>query len=53
MLVFGLALMVLAIYRPQGLLPPRRTVRAKQLEHEIEALEEGARDEDEDGARHA
>jgi branched-chain amino acid transport system permease protein len=50
-LVFGIALMVLAIYRPQGLLPPRRTVRAKQLEHEIEALEEGL--EDEDGARHA
>jgi branched-chain amino acid transport system permease protein len=50
-LVFGIALMVLAIYRPQGLLPPRRTVRAKQLEHEIEALEEGL--EDEDGAQHA
>lgn len=50
-LVFGLALMVLAIYRPQGLLPPRRTVRAKQLEHEIEALEEGL--EEEDGAQHA
>jgi branched-chain amino acid transport system permease protein len=50
-LVFGLALMVLAIYRPQGLLPPRRTVRAKQLEHEIEALEEGL--EEEDGAHHA
>ena len=50
-LVFGLALMVLAIYRPQGLLPPRRTVRAKQLEHEIEVLEEGL--EEEDGAQHA
>jgi branched-chain amino acid transport system permease protein len=50
-LVFGLALMVLAIYRPQGLLPPRRTVRAKQLEHDIEALEEGL--EEEDGAPHA
>jgi branched-chain amino acid transport system permease protein len=50
-LVFGIALMVLAIYRPQGLLPPRRTVRAKQLEHEIEVLEEGL--EDEDGAQHA
>ena len=33
--------MLLAIFRPEGLLPPRRTVRAKQLEHEIEALEEG------------
>ena len=40
-LVFGLALMLLAIFRPQGLLPPRRTVRAKQLEQEIDALEEG------------
>ena len=42
-LVFGLALMLLAIFRPQGLLPPRRTVRAKQAEQEIEALEEGMR----------
>lgn len=49
-LVFGLALMVLAIYRPQGLLPPRRTVRAKQLEHEIEVLEEGGEEEE---VRHA
>ena len=49
-LVFGLALMVLAIYRPQGLLPPRRTVRAKQLEHDIEVLEEGG---DEEEVRHA
>ena len=36
-LVFGLALMILAIYRPEGLLPPRRTVRAKQIEHELES----------------
>jgi branched-chain amino acid transport system permease protein len=50
-LVFGLALMVLAIYRPQGLLPPRRTVRAKQLEHDIEVLEEGG--DEENGAQHA
>ena len=28
-LVFGLVLMILAIYRPQGLLPPTRTVRAR------------------------
>jgi branched-chain amino acid transport system permease protein len=41
-LVFGLALMLLAVFRPQGLLPPRRTVRARQMEQEIEALEEGA-----------
>ena len=40
-LVFGLALMILAIFRPEGLLPPRRTVRAKQVEQEIEALEVG------------
>jgi branched-chain amino acid transport system permease protein len=40
-LVFGLVLMVLAVYRPQGLLPPTRTIRARQAEHEIEALEEG------------
>ena len=40
-LVFGLALMVLAIFRPEGLLPPKRTVRAKQAEQEIEALEHG------------
>lgn len=44
-LVFGLALMVLAIYRPQGILPPRRTVQARRMEHEIEALEEGTLDE--------
>ena len=33
-LVFGLALMLLAIFRPQGLLPPRRTVRAKKADDE-------------------
>ena len=44
-LVFGLALMLLAIFRPEGLLPPRRTVRAKQAEEEIEALEEGTDEE--------
>jgi branched-chain amino acid transport system permease protein len=41
-LAFGLALVVLAAVRPQGLLPPRRTVRARQAEKEIEELEEGA-----------
>jgi branched-chain amino acid transport system permease protein len=40
-LIFGLALMALAIFRPQGLLPPRRAVRAIESEEEIEALEEG------------
>jgi branched-chain amino acid transport system permease protein len=45
-LAFGAALMLLSIFRPEGLLPPRRTVRAKQMEQEIEALEEGADDEE-------
>jgi branched-chain amino acid transport system permease protein len=40
-LVFGLALMLLAIFRPQGLIPPRRTVRAKRAEEKFGALEEG------------
>ncbi len=44
-LIFGLALMALAAYRPQGLLPPRRSVRARVLEHDIEALEEGTEEE--------
>jgi branched-chain amino acid transport system permease protein len=33
-LLFGLALMALAIFRPQGLLPPRRSVRAKKADEE-------------------
>jgi branched-chain amino acid transport system permease protein len=44
-LLFGLALIILAIYRPQGILPPRRTVRARQMEADIEALEEGTADD--------
>jgi branched-chain amino acid transport system permease protein len=48
-LVFGAALMLLAVFRPEGLLPPRRTVRAKRMEQEIEALEVGV--EDEEGSR--
>ncbi|MFT4009934.1 MAG: branched-chain amino acid ABC transporter permease [Nocardioidaceae bacterium] len=40
-LVFGLALMSMAIWRPQGLLPPRRTRRALKADEQIEALEEG------------
>ena len=40
-LVFGLALMAMAAFRPQGLLPPRRTVLARKVEQEIELLEEG------------
>jgi branched-chain amino acid transport system permease protein len=39
LLVFGVALTVLAVWRPEGLLPPRRTRRAKILEAEIEELE--------------
>ena len=41
MLFFGLALTILAVWRPEGLLPPRRARRAKAAEEEIEALEEG------------
>lgn len=39
MLVFGLALMTLAIWRPQGIFPPRRTRRALAAEAQIEELE--------------
>ncbi|HEY0904151.1 MAG TPA: branched-chain amino acid ABC transporter permease [Marmoricola sp.] len=41
MLFFGLALTILAVWRPEGLLPPRRARRAKAAEEEIEALEDG------------
>jgi branched-chain amino acid transport system permease protein len=40
-LLFGMALMALSIWRPQGLLPPRRARRAKAAEDEIDALEFG------------
>jgi branched-chain amino acid transport system permease protein len=46
LLVFGLALTVLAVWRPEGLFPPRRTRRAKAAEAEIEALEEGTENEE-------
>ncbi|KAA1429039.1 branched-chain amino acid ABC transporter permease [Nocardioides antri] len=49
-LVFGAALVALAILRPEGLFPPRRTVRAKQMEHELEVLETG-HDDGEEAAR--
>lgn len=39
LLVFGLALMILPVYRPQGLLPPRRTIRARVADQEIDELE--------------
>lgn len=38
-LVFGMALMILAIYRPQGILPPKRARRARAAEKELEVLE--------------
>ena len=40
-LVFGLLLVLLANFRPQGLFPPRRTVRAKQVDEQLHGLEEG------------
>lgn len=49
-LAFGAALVLLATLRPEGLIPPRRTVRAKQLEHELDELEQGT-DEGEEAAR--
>jgi branched-chain amino acid transport system permease protein len=39
LLIFGLALMVIVTFRPQGILPPRRTRRAMKAEAEIDALE--------------
>jgi branched-chain amino acid transport system permease protein len=33
-LLFGILLIVLSIFRPQGLLPPRRTLRAKEADEE-------------------
>jgi branched-chain amino acid transport system permease protein len=41
LLAFGLALTVLSVWRPEGLLPPRRTRRAKLAEEQLDALEEG------------
>jgi branched-chain amino acid transport system permease protein len=40
-LVFGLLLVLLANFRPQGLFPPRRSVRAKKVDETLEELEEG------------
>lgn len=45
LLFFGLALTLLAVWRPEGLLPPRRARRAKVAEAEIEALEVGELEE--------
>ncbi|MCA1982536.1 branched-chain amino acid ABC transporter permease [Nocardioides nematodiphilus] len=41
LLVFGIALMVLSIWRPQGIFPSTRARRAKAAAEEIEELEEG------------
>ncbi len=41
-LIFGGLLVILANFRPQGLLPPRRTVRARQVDESLEELEEGS-----------
>jgi branched-chain amino acid transport system permease protein len=46
--VFGIGLMLLAVYRPQGLLPPRRTVRARKLAEQTTpglAVSGGVRDD--------
>jgi branched-chain amino acid transport system permease protein len=40
-LVFGVLLVLLSNFRPQGLFPPRRTVRARQVDAKFEELEEG------------
>ena len=39
MLAFGIALIVLATWRPQGIFPPRRTRRALRAEAVVEELE--------------
>jgi len=39
LLIFGVTLMVVVYFRPQGLLPPRRTRRAIKAQAEIEELE--------------
>jgi branched-chain amino acid transport system permease protein len=39
LLIFGISLMLIVTFRPQGLLPPRRTRRALRAKAEIEELE--------------
>jgi branched-chain amino acid transport system permease protein len=39
LLIFGVSLMVIVTFRPQGILPPRRTRRALRVEAQIEELE--------------
>ncbi len=50
-LIFGAALMILAIYRPQGIFPPRRARRARAAEKEL--IEAETVPEDEVGATNA
>ncbi|MBO9533841.1 MAG: hypothetical protein J7513_12800 [Solirubrobacteraceae bacterium] len=40
-LLFGLALMLLATWRPQGLLPPLRTIKARAMREKLADLESG------------
>ncbi len=40
-LLFGLALMLLAAWRPQGLLPPLRTIKAKAMREKLKDIEAG------------
>ncbi len=51
-LVFGLVLMLLAIYRPQGLIPPTRTVRAQRVEEVLDAVEVGETPDDDKEPAH-
>ena len=39
LMAFGIALIVLATWRPQGIFPPRRTRRALRAEAVVEELE--------------
>lgn len=49
-LVFGLVLVLLAVYRPEGLLPPRRVRRAEKMDTENEEVEVGEELADPDAA---
>jgi branched-chain amino acid transport system permease protein len=39
LLIFGVTLMIVVYFRPQGILPPRRTRRALKAQDEIQELE--------------
>jgi branched-chain amino acid transport system permease protein len=39
LLIFGVTLMLVVYFRPQGLLPPRRTRRVMRAQEQIEQLE--------------